>query len=160
MLFMTLSSSLVGFQPGWDLPPPLQHADLQPEETLAGGRWGMQLPASPLPCKVLSCFLQHRLPGLARAAGEGMQMPPHVLQLDPLRPTPPGALGTGRAADPALGCLGVCCLRWDAATAAGSPGHSSTRTVTRSSASLQLEPTSRPMVRGPSFGALEGHGAW
>ena len=92
---MTLSSSLVGFQPGWDLPPPLQHADLQPEETLAGGRWGTQLPASPLPCKVLSCLLQHRLPGLARAAGEGVQMPPHVPQLDPLRPAVPGPWGQG-----------------------------------------------------------------
>lgn len=59
---MTLSSSLVGLWPGWDLPPALQHADLQPEETLAGSRRGTQLPAPPLPCNVLS-FCSIACPG-------------------------------------------------------------------------------------------------
>lgn len=43
MLFMTLSSSLVGLWPGWDLPPALQHTGLQPKET----GWGQMAKAAP-----------------------------------------------------------------------------------------------------------------
>lgn len=152
---MTLSSSLVGLQPGWDLPPALQHADLQPEETLEGDRREMQLPASPLPCEVPYYLLRHRLPGLSRASGERVQMPTHVLQLDPLNPAVPGPWGQG-VLWAALACAACkrTLLRPQAAlvTAAHevSPG--------ALSVSLQLEPTSRcrPTVPGPSFGALEG----
>lgn len=156
---MTLSSSLVGLQPGWDLPPALQHADLQPEKTLAGDRRETQLPASPLPGEVPYCLLQHRLPGLSRAAGDGVQIPTHVLQLDPLNPAVPGPWGQGVLQSllwAALACAACkrTLLRPQAAlvTAARevSPG--------ALSVSLQLEPTSRcrPTVPGPSFGALEG----
>lgn len=147
MLFMTLSSSLVGLQPGWDLPPALQHADLQPEETLAADRREMQLPPSPLPCKVPYCLLQHRLPGLSRAAGEGVQMPTHVLQLDPLDPAVPGPWGQGVLQS----------LLW-AASARGrcsgrrQPWSGQPMKCHQVSVSLQLEPTSRCRPPVPALG--------